>query len=143
MRNKVKSAWICGGKKTMSLTLAVVVGLLFTIRLYADEAHHGQEQSGKSGSQTIQGEVLDMVCYMGHEGKGAKHKSCAQKCIDGGAPMGLLTKEGRVYLLLEDHNAPKPYMQIKKWAAEQVTVKGKLIGRGGVQAVVVFSSEKN
>ncbi len=128
-------------KKISLVALVAVVGIFFTNGLYAQEEHkHGQ--SAKAGPQTIQGEVLDMACYMAHEGKGAKHKKCAETCIKGGAPIGLLTPESQVYLLVEDHNAPKPYSQIKAWAAEQVSVSGEIHQRGGVQAIIVKAAAK-
>lgn len=123
--------------------MAMAVGMLFANEIYAQKEHkHGQGELGKSGIRSVQGEVLDMACYMAHEGKGSKHKSCALKCIKDGAPIGLLTKDGAVYLLVEDHDSPQPYAQIKEWAAEQVKVTGELKQRGGVQAILVKSSAK-
>lgn len=118
-----------------------LMGLLATNRLFAAEKH-GDHHEAKAGIQNIQGEVLDMACYMAHEGKGSKHKKCTEQCIKGGAPIGVLSAEGQVYLLLEDHASPKPYSQIKLWAAEQIKVTGEIHQRGGVQAIVVKSSEK-
>lgn len=116
---------------------------LFVGMAHAEEGlKHGHKEAGKTGSQTIQGEVLDMVCFMSHEGRGPKHKSCALKCVKEGAPMGIITEDGKVYLLLEDHESKKPYEQIKDWAGSQATVKGDLYQRGGVQSIVVKSSEK-
>jgi hypothetical protein len=91
--------------------------------------------------QTFQGELLDMNCYMAHEGKGEKHKSCAQACIKGGAPMGLLTSDGKVFLIVEAHEKTKPYEALKALAGEQVQVKGALFERGGVAALQVDSFE--
>ncbi|MBI2119924.1 MAG: hypothetical protein HYT97_09925 [Elusimicrobia bacterium] len=127
--------------KKIYLTFMGLIGLLTANNLISAEKH-GDHLQGKTGYQNIQGEILDMACYMAHEGKGAKHKKCAEQCIKGGAPLGLLTKESQVYLLVEDHNAPNPYNQIKTWAAEQVMVKGQVEARGGVQAIIVKSSEK-
>src|SRR3989344_2714433 len=130
-------------RKTMGFAIAAVSGLFLANAIGAMEGHQQEHaQSVKSGAQTIQGEVLDMVCFMAHEGQGPKHKSCALKCVKEGAPMGLLTKDGKVYLLLEDHASKKPYEQMKDWAGSQATVKGEFFQRGGVQAVVVKSSEK-
>lgn len=97
---------------------------------------------GHGNQQTLQGEVLDMACFMAHEGKGEKHKKCAAACLKDGTPAGLLTKDGQVYLLLEDHNAKKPYENVKGMAAEQVKVTGLVSAKGGVQAVVVKAVEK-
>ena len=96
---------------------------------------------GKAEMQTLQGELVDMNCYMAHEGKGEKHKKCADACISEGAPMGLLTQDGMVYLLLADHTLKEPYESLKEKAAEQVGVKGEIHQRGGVQALLVKGLE--
>lgn len=83
-----------------------------------------------------------MACFMAHEGKGKKHAGCGKMCVQGGAPLGIATKDGAVYLLVEDHSTPKakkPYAQAKEMVAETVTVKGDRYERGGVQAIVVES----
>ena len=83
-----------------------------------------------------------MACYMGHEGKGRKHRKCAEDCIlKNHQPMGLLTDEGAVYLLVEDHAKRKPYLSLKEKASETVSVTGKKFIRGGVQALVVTKVE--
>ncbi|PIP82167.1 MAG: hypothetical protein CO113_14945 [Elusimicrobia bacterium CG_4_9_14_3_um_filter_62_55] len=63
---------------------------------------------------------------MSHEAKGKKHASCAKSCVlDKGLPIGLLTEEGKVFMLIEDHGAAKAYKQVKQLAAEQVEIRGK------------------
>jgi hypothetical protein len=54
-------------------------------------------------------------------------------------PLGLLTDDKQVYLLLEDHENPKPYEQVKEKAAEKITVEGDKATQGGLQAIVVES----
>ena len=51
--------------------------------------------------------------------------------------MGLVTDDKQVYLLLEDHDNPKPYAQLREKAAETVTVEGTKVAQGGVQGLVV------
>ena len=51
--------------------------------------------------------------------------------------MGLVTEDKQVYLLLEDHDNPKPYAALREKAAETVTVDGTKVAQGGVQGVVV------
>ena len=94
---------------------------------------------------TVKGELVDMACYMAHEGKGTKHADCAKMCVLEGAPVGLVTSDGKTYLLIEDHSsakAKKLFAQAKKMIAETVTVKGDMYERGGVQAIVVESVSK-
>jgi hypothetical protein len=102
----------------------------------AHEAKGGQEVK-------MQGEILDMSCYMGHEAKGEKHKQCAVDCVKSGSPMGLLTKDGKVYLLVEDHANKAAFSSAKELAGEQVTLSGDLFTRGGMNAVAVESVKKS
>ena len=92
-----------------------------------------------AATDTVTGEVVDMACYMAHPdtSHGSSHKKCAEVCVKKGMPMGLLTDDKQVYLLLEDHDNPKAYAQLKDKAAEKVTVEGEKVTQGGVQGIVV------
>ena len=61
----------------------------------------------------------------------------------GGAPVGLLTAEGEVYLLVGDHANEKPYKAAQQLAGERARVTGTVYKRGGVQAIVVSKTEKS
>jgi hypothetical protein len=90
-------------------------------------------------ADTLTGEIVDMACYVGHPatGHGPGHRKCAEVCLKKGMPMGLLTEDKQLYLLLEDHDNPKPYQQLKEKAAETVTVEGEKKSEGGIQGLVV------
>jgi len=93
----------------------------------------GQEKK----SMTISGEVLDMACYSASGASGEGHKSCAAACIKGGSPMGVLTSDGKVYLLVENHDKKDAYAEAQKHAGEQITATGTLSDRGGLNALIV------
>ena len=86
---------------------------------------------------TISGEVLDMACYSSSGAKGEGHKSCAASCIKGGSPMGVLTSDGKVYLLVENHDKKDAYAEAQKHAGEQVTATGTFSDRGGIKTLIV------
>jgi hypothetical protein len=86
---------------------------------------------------TVQGEIIDMACYMSKGSKGAAHKACAQMCAKKGVPIGVLTDAGEVYLLLDDHNNSDPYDQAKKLAGERAEINGKKFVKQGVASIVV------
>ena len=86
---------------------------------------------------SVQGEIVDMACYMAKGSKGAAHKSCAQLCAKKGVPIGILTDAGDVFLLLDDHNNPDPYDAAKKLAGERAEVSGKKFSKQGVSSIVV------
>lgn len=87
------------------------------------------------------GEVLCMTCYMEKEEQGIPHAGCAETCIKKGGPIGLLTSEKEVYLLIEDRTIKKPYESLKEFAADRVKVTGTIVQRSGVQAVTVRTVE--
>jgi hypothetical protein len=88
-------------------------------------------------SMTLSGEIVDMACYMSKGAHGDGHKDCSQMCVKQGSPMGVLTNDGKVYLLVENHDKPDAYSEAKKNAGSQVTVTGTYFERSGVQSMVV------
>jgi hypothetical protein len=56
---------------------------------------------------TLVGEIVDYSCYLQVGKHGGKHRDCGQKCLRNGQPIGLLTKEGKLYLLMEEEHDPR------------------------------------
>lgn len=124
--------------KIAALALALAAGTAA-----AHDGHHHNEKAEAAGaSQTISGEIVDMACYMSGEAHGAKHAKCAGMCVTGGAPMGLLTKSGDLYLVVADHADEKPYAAAKKMAGTDAKLSGKVTKKGGVQALILEKTEK-
>lgn len=53
------------------------------------------------------GEIVDFSCYLQLGKHGEKHRSCGQKCVTNGQPIGLLTKEGTLYMLMPEEHDPR------------------------------------
>jgi hypothetical protein len=54
---------------------------------------------------TVVGEIIDLSCYTSLGKHGTKHRDCGQKCVKNGEPIGLLAKDGTIYLLMaEEHD---------------------------------------
>lgn len=112
---------------------------------YAQHEHHmdaGKKGDAPAAAATVKGEVVDMACYMSHEGKGDKHASCAKACLMGGAPAGILGADGSLTLLLEDHDKKKPYKAVLELAGKQAEVTGKKVTKGGITGLVVAEVKK-
>ena len=123
--------------------LVIGIAALGTIGTAQSHEGHKSEKAEKEDQDvTLQGEVLDLACYMPHLGQGKKHQECALTCLQNGAPAGLLTKDGKVYLLLPDHSQEKAFDPVKQLAGEIATVTGHLAKRGGLQALSVEKIEK-
>lgn len=56
---------------------------------------------------TVTGEIIDLSCYLQLGKHGEKHKGCGSKCIHNGQPIGLLAKDGTVYMLMEEEHDPR------------------------------------
>ncbi len=72
------------------------------------------------------------MCYLDHGAKGEKHKSCAEKCIKSGGPVGLLSGED-LYLVIGEHQPMNDQLASK--AAQTVTLKGKVVEKNGMKMI--------
>jgi hypothetical protein len=93
-------------------------------------------------ADTLSGEVIDLACYL-HDPrmKGASHRKCAETCAKKQIPMGILTEDGQVFVLLEDHDNPKAYADALAKAAQKITVVGQKVAQGGVNGIVVETAQ--
>ncbi|HEV8128598.1 MAG TPA: hypothetical protein VGQ14_02980 [Candidatus Eisenbacteria bacterium] len=124
--------------KVLLIVLAMVAcltGLAVGIAL----AHEGHAAAAKTVEYT--GELVDIGCYVGHTAKGEKHSECAAKCIAGGMPMGLLSGNGRLFLLTMDHANPDAYNNAKKMAGKRVKISGPVHEKSGISTIDVVTAE--
>ncbi len=66
---------------------------------------NGKPEPGKPVSVT--GEIIDMSCYLQLGKHGEKHVACGKKCLAAGQPIGLLAKDGSIYMLMEEEHDPR------------------------------------
>lgn len=125
--------------KTLALIAALAAAAAPGFAAKHDHSAHG---AAPGGPTTVSGEILDLNCYMAHEGKGEKHKKCAKMCAQKGAPLGLLDEKGTVHLLVANHDNEKPMKTAQELAGEKVKVSGSAAQRGGLSAIVLSSVEK-
>src|SRR5215510_11164709 len=102
----------------------------------------GKPVPGKA--TTLVGEIVDFSCYLQVGKHGEKHRSCGQKCINTGQPIGLLTEDGSLYMLMEEEHDPRRDGQtsdFRKEAANHIAhimeVTGTLSSHAGYSALYV------
>jgi hypothetical protein len=102
----------------------------------------GKPQPGKA--VTLNGEIVDMSCYLQLGKHGEKHASCGKKCILAGQPIGLVTKTGDIYLLMDEEHDPRRDGQtsaFRKAAADHIghimEVTGTSAAHAGSKAIYV------
>ncbi len=116
------------------ISARVLVGLLATLLIGV--AGFAQQNNQ---TKTIKGEVVDLWCYMDHSAHGEKHKACAVACAKMGNPIGIVDADGNAYMAVgsELHQSDREKLIDKM--AQQVTVTGKVVSRGGLNMLYVQS----
>lgn len=102
----------------------------------------GKPRMGKM--TTVVGEIVDFSCYLQLGKHGEKHRGCGQKCANNGQPIGLVTADGTLYMVMEEEHDPRrdgATMDFRKAAADHMAhvmeVTGTLASLGGYQAIYV------
>jgi hypothetical protein len=94
----------------------------------------------KTHEMTVTGEVVDLYCYLDAGARGAGHKECATGCAKAGQPIGIVDEKGHLYLALGAKDKLQPVKDmLGENMAETVTVTGKMIKKGGIEAIFVES----
>ncbi len=113
----------------MSLSSALLLGICVSVPM-----------AWAADNQTVKGEVVDLMCYLDHGAKGAGHADCAKTCIKSGGPVGLLTEDNQLYLLIGDHKPANK--ELAAYAAKTITVKGKVVERNGMKMIANVEIQK-
>jgi len=85
---------------------------------------------------TVVGEIVDFSCYLQLGKHGEAHRSCGQKCALAGQPIGLLAKDGTLYMLMPEEHDPRRDggVDAKAAAADHM---GHIVEVNGTEAAAV------
>lgn len=118
-----------------SLSLLAIAGI--TAIMPATVRAHGDRKPGvKAAKDTLTGEVVDLACFMAHDGQGKDHMKCAKQCIQKGLPVGILTEKGEVYLAVGENHKQANEMLADK-VAQNVTVVGAISEKAGTKMITI------
>jgi hypothetical protein len=95
-----------------------------------------------NASVTVRGYVIDSACAFTKDLKKPISKECATSCANAGSPLVILAEHGTIYWPIAD-TTPSSGQNAKllPFAAEKVTVTGKVFSRGGSKAIVIEKIE--
>ena len=82
---------------------------------------------------TVTGEVIDLSCYLQLGKHGEKHKACGTKCLQSGQPIGLLTKDGDIYMLMAEEHDPRRDGQTEDFRKAAIESFAKIIEVTGTE----------
>lgn len=125
------------------LTVLSVVVAALLLAFVAGVGVRAQEGSG-SGSPsetTITGEVVDLMGYVVDAGnRGEGYRETCRKCIEMGGPVGILSDQGDVYLVLGFKGMSRKIADLAKEAASTVQVSGVVHERAGIKGIMISST---
>ena len=97
----------------------------------------------RARAETITGEVVDVSCFLQLGKRGDAHVSCGQKCVRNGQPLGIVTDEGRLYLVIPEEHHPRRDGQVSvterfaELMAQRVQVSGMVTEYKDYRAIFV------
>ena len=95
---------------------------------------------------TITGEVVDVSCYTQLGKRGPAHKACGAMCVLAGAPVGIVTADDTLYILMPEPHHPRRdgKASLAKEYAEKmgtnVTVAGMASQYGGINTLFIAAT---
>lgn len=118
----------------MKSFIVIILGLVLGTSLNAQQEIN--KKKSQNVEETVTGEIIDIKCYttgmMG--GRGADHADCASSCIKGGLPVGVVQdKTDEVYVVIPAKGMKGANEDLLPFVAKRVTLKGKIIKKGGVK----------
>lgn len=125
----------------VGLTLVAVLSTsFFPLAVNALPAEKPQMREGSP--MTIVGDVYDSACYYTRKLDKPISHECAVQCAAGGSPLVIVTKEGNVYLPI-DNKMPAlgQNKRLVKFGGMKVKVTGHVYDRNGSKAIVMDKVE--
>lgn len=122
----------------------LTVGMIALNLLNARPAIAQEVRPGDSEGTDIEFEarVVDLSCKVVYDLSGADHRTCSQICADSGVPLVLLA-DGDLYLPVgEEPSGVGANERLRPHAERDVRVRGTVIERAGLKAIVIESIER-
>ncbi len=98
-------------------------------------------QQGKVA--TVTGEIVDVSCYLQLNKRGQGHIACGSGCVRNGQPIGLVTADRQLYLIVPEEHDPRRggLVDIRAFFADHMgqtaMVTGMLVVKDGYRAIFV------
>lgn len=90
------------------------------------------------GRMTLTGEIVDTKCFLGvmNPGEGKIHRDCAARCLSGGIPPALISRDldgiSRLYLLLGGNGEPLSKAEFLQSVGRPVSINGQVFESHGL-----------
>jgi hypothetical protein len=112
-----------------------------TLEAAATEANRKVLAEGRP--LTLTGEVVDVSCYTQLGKRGEGHKACGAMCVASDSPVGLLTADGTLYILMPEPHHPRRdgkaslAKYFSEHMAQTLTLSGMATSHGGIHTLFI------
>lgn len=91
------------------------------------------------GTLSVEGLVRDIACPLQNKKSTSTNysKDCIATCLKAGSPLGILTKDGDVYVPVTQSMPDMGQNALKPFVGEQVKATGKVFLRNGTHAIEI------
>ena len=95
--------------------------------------------STATGTASVEGLVRDIACPLQNKKSTSTSysKDCIATCLKAGSPLGILTKDGEVYVPVTQSMPDMGQNVLKPFVGEQVRATGKVFLRNGTHAIEI------
>lgn len=116
-----------------------LVCLIVMPMMAADDA-----DSTAIGTQTVEGLVRDIACPLQNKKSTSSSfsKDCITTCLKAGSPLGILTREGDVYVPVTRSMPDMGQSVLKPFVGEHVKATGKVFLRNGTHAIEISKIDR-
>jgi len=115
----------------------IVTVFAFALVAFGANPASAQMEMAETTEIEMEATVVDLSCNIALNASGESHRECAQMCADAGIPLGLMTEDGKLYLPVSQAMAQNGYEVLKPHAEHTVKVKGRVIERAGMNAIII------
>jgi len=110
---------------------------------HLDRSNMPAELNGTAGSVT--GYVRDIACPLRNHSKESAHPpddSCVKACAEAGAPLGIITSDGKIYNVIS-HTMPETdeRQRLLPYVAKTVRATGRVFEYNGARAIAIDKIE--
>ena len=110
--------------------------IIFSLLFLAQHEH-----SAPAAVSTLTALVVDTGCYISHNTKGDKHRTCATSCAKAGVPLALLDEATGTLLLPVAADHQNPNAKLMPFIEKKVKVTGTPMEKGGLKGFVIKTVE--
>lgn len=120
-------------------TILITLCCLLPWSSFGHEGPHEEVKKPLVKSNKLIGEVVDLACFLGHDGRGAKHAKCALACLQKGNPVAILA-DGLLYAVVSSDHEP-PNARLAPFVGKQVAATGTVAEKNGLHFIDLDSVE--